>query len=74
MAGRIFECTRLGDGRVGAVVRREVVRKRQSNHTVDKNDRDSVAGYRFRAAQAVGVRSASRWMEMSAKPGSTAAM
>ena len=45
-------------------------RKRQSNPTVD---RSSGYDYRLRAAQAVGVSSASRWMEMSARPGSTAA-
>ena len=49
-------------------------RMRQSNRRVDKSDMDGVAGYRFRAAQAAGVNSASRWMEMSARPGSTAAM
>ena len=50
-----------------------VKRKRQSNRRVDSSDGGGVAGYRLRAAQAVGVSSASRWMEMSARPGSTAA-
>ena len=46
---------------------------RQSNPTVDRGARNRVRGYRFRAAQAAGVRSASRWMEMSARPGNTPA-
>jgi len=41
--------------------------------TTGAQPRAGVAGYRLRAAQAVGVSSASRWMEMSARPGSTAA-
>ena len=43
--------------------------KRQSNAILDMGGR---WGYWFRAAQAAGVSSASRWMETSAKPGNTA--
>ena len=43
--------------------------KRQSNTTLDAG---GDLGYWFRAAQAAGVSSASRWMETSAKPGNTA--
>jgi transposase len=57
----------------GRVLLRELQGMRQSNPTVDRGARNRVGGYRFRAAQAAGVRSASRWMEMSAKPGSTPA-
>ena len=48
---------------------REIDGKRQSNTTLDAGG-DS--GYWLRAAQAAGVSSASRWMEMSARPGNTA--
>ena len=44
-------------------------RKRQSNTILDVG---SDSGYWFRAAQAAGVSSASRWMETPAKPGNTA--
>jgi hypothetical protein len=60
---------------LGRIGRREdaLFRMRQRNPTVDRGARNRVGGYRFRAAQAAGVKSASRWMETSAKPGSTAA-
>ena len=47
----------------------QLERKRQSNTTLDAG---GGWGYWFRAAQAAGVTSASRWMEMSARPGNTA--
>ena len=52
--------------------RRTIEGKRQSNRRVDRSDGDGVGGYWFRAAQAAGVSSASRWMEVLAKPGNTA--
>ena len=44
--------------------------ERQRNPTVD---RSSGYDYRFLAPRCVGVMSASGWLEMSARPGSTAA-
>ena len=78
MLARMYERRLKGYGAIGYVIEQETFpphppaaahRKRQSNTTLDAG---GDLGYWFRAAQAAGVSSASRWMEMSARPGNTA--